>query len=328
MLRRFAPTMIALALAATAAGPVAAQTDSTKAPATAPAVVPAPPPPGVSVKWSGYVQLRETLRPGSGLTATLNRARLSMDATLPPGWSARIQGEFAPPSVSLRDAYVRWTKEAWSVQAGQYKTPMSREYLMSLSDVETPDRAVFIDSLAPKRDLGVQLAWKPDPTIEVAAGVFNGEGQNVTANRDSTVLVMGRVAARPFAGVGLGLSGAAFGGDSTRVGGEIELAAGGAWVRAEMIAQKVDGRERRDEGWYVLAGYRVRPFLSLVARQEDFVRPALNAERSRYRATTAGLIWEPPGGRIKGLLDYVERRAGQAPVAKSHAWIAQIQGRF
>ena len=282
----------------------------------------------VSIKGTGYIQLRETARPDAGLTATLNRARAGFDVQLPAGWSARITAEFSGSAgAQLRDGYVRWTKDAWNAQAGQFKTPMALESLTSLADVETPDRAAVVDSLSPRRDIGLQLAWSPDPSIEAFAGVFNGEGQNVTANRDSTVLVMGRVVVRPLAGVTLGLSGAAFGGDSARVGGELELAWRGGWLRAEAIAQEVDGRERRDEGWYALAGYRVFPSWSLVARQEDLLRPALPAARSRHRATTLGLMWEPSGGRIKGLLDYVERSAGQDP-AKSHAWIAQIQGRF
>ena len=306
-----------LALAALLLGPAAARAQIDSAQAKPPAV-----------KWGGYLQLRETARPDVGLTATLNRARAGLDVQLPAGWSSRITAEFGGSAgVQLRDGYVRWTKDAWSAQAGQFKTPMAREYLISLADVETPDRAAVVDTLSPKRDIGLQLAWSPDKWIEAFAGVVNGEGQNVTANRDSTVLVMGRVVVRPLAGVTLGLSGAAFGGDSARVGGELELAWRGAWLRAEAIAQEIDGRERRDEGWYALAGYRVFPSWSVVARQEDLLRPALNAARSRYRATTLGLMWEPPGGRIKGLLDYVERSAGQDP-AKSHAWIAQIQGRF
>ena len=288
---------------------------------------------GPVVKWGGYVQARETLRPHSGLTATLNRARLSADARLDSTISLRVSGEFAAAvaggtsAVQLRDAYFRGVKNAWSAQAGQFKTPMCKEYIMSITALETADRAAFIDTLAPRRDIGVQLGWSPDPTIEAALGVFNGEGQNVTVNRDSTALVVGRITGRPIAGVSLGLSAAAYGGDSTRVGAELGLESHAAWLRSELIAQKIDGRERRDEGWYALAGYRVLPSWSLVARREHLLRPALNAARSRYRATTLGVMWEPAGGRIRGVLDWVEREAGQNP-AKSHAWIAQLQGKI
>jgi hypothetical protein len=286
-----------------------------------------------SSRWSGYVQARETLRQGGVLSASLHRARLALDAKLPPGWSARVSAEYAASAaggtsgVALRDGYVRGERGPWNLQAGQFKTPMGREYLMSIAAVETADRAAVFDTLAPRRDVGVQLGWSPNPEIEAALGVFNGEGQNVTVNRDSTVLVVGRVAGRLMPGVSLGLSSAAYGGDSTRVGFEFEVEARGARLRGEYLAQEVDGRERRDEGWYALAAYRVRPTWSLVARREHLLRPALDAGRSRYASTTLGVLWEPAGGRIRGILDWVERAAGQEP-ARRHAWIAQLQGKF
>jgi hypothetical protein len=287
-----------------------------------------------TVRLGGYVQARETLRGGDGsLTATLNRARLSADARLDSTFTARVQAEFAAAvsgggtAVQLRDAYVRAERGAWSAQAGQFKTPMTREYLLSISLLETPDRAIVVDSLATKRDVGIQVGFAPLDGFDVALGVFNGEGQNVAANRDSSLLLVGRLAVRPVAGVAFGVSGATYEGDSTRAGAEVELAAHGGWLRAEAIAQEVDGRDRRDAGWYVLAGYRVRPSWSIVARREGLRRPALEASRSRHRATTLGLLWEPAGGRIRGWLDWVERAAGQDP-ARSHAWIAQLQAKF
>ena len=40
-----------------------------------------------------------------------------------------------PASVSLRDAYVRWTSGIYAVQVGQYKTPLSRYYLTSITAI-------------------------------------------------------------------------------------------------------------------------------------------------------------------------------------------------
>lgn len=286
-----------------------------------------------TVGLGGYVQARETLRGGGGsLTATLNRARLSADARLDSTFTARVQAEFAASgsgggtAVSLRDAYVRAERGPWSAQAGQFKTPMTREYLMSISTIETPDRALVVDSLATKRDIGLQVGFAPLDALDVAAGVFNGEGQNVAVNRDSSLLFVGRVAVRPVDGIAFGLSGATYGGDSTRAGAELEVAARRAWARAEVLA-RVDGGDRRDRGWYCLAGWRVLPAWSLVARREAFHRPALDAARSRSRATTVGVVWEPRGSRVRGLLDWVESDTGQSPVI-SHAWIAQLQARI
>jgi len=287
-----------------------------------------------SVKWGGYVQARESLRPHEGLRMNVANARLVADVRLDSTFTLRIAPEVAatggsgPAAVQMRDAYVQATRRRWSARAGQFKTPQSRELLMSDEDIETPDRSAIIGALTPGRDLGVQLAYAaPDRKWDVAAGVFNGEGQNVSQNRDSTVLFAGRATARPAGGIALGATGAAFGSDSTRYGADVELRAHGGWLRAEYIAQEVDGRERNDEGWYALAGWKVARTWSVVARWEQLDRPARSAESSRLRASTIGLLWELPSKRVRLQLDRIDRRTGQDP-AESHQWMAQVQGRF
>src|SRR6185436_2518885 len=93
-------------------------------------------------KLSGYVQVRETYRDGPGLTATINRARLGADGSVKPNLAYRVLVEFAALSgtagtVSLRDAYLRWSRNWLSATGGQFKTPFSREYLTSITQIET-----------------------------------------------------------------------------------------------------------------------------------------------------------------------------------------------
>src|SRR5580765_4495867 len=83
---------------------------------------PAAKPAGPTVKVGGYIQARETYRSDTKLTATLNRARLSADGNLTAGFTYRVLVEYqasgtatAAASVSLRDAYIRWTRQAFSV---------------------------------------------------------------------------------------------------------------------------------------------------------------------------------------------------------------------
>src|SRR5215203_737184 len=151
--------------------------------ATAPSYMP---------KVGGYIQARETYEDGPDLTATLNRVRLIVEGPMPEHFSYRLMAEFqsaaSSPSgtagVSLRDAFIRWANGKWSATAGQYKAPFSREYLMSISTIETPNRA-RIENLAPKRDIGVMAEYVLEPDLRISAGVFNGEGQNASFNRDS-----------------------------------------------------------------------------------------------------------------------------------------------
>ena len=92
---------------------------------------PAPP----SVRWSGYIKARETHQDGVGLASSINRGNIS--------W--RVQGEFRTgnvgtgrATVALQDAYVRWSDGMVGVQLGQFKTPFTREFITSLTEVESP----------------------------------------------------------------------------------------------------------------------------------------------------------------------------------------------
>ncbi|MBA3496588.1 MAG: hypothetical protein H0T86_05755, partial [Gemmatimonadales bacterium] len=98
------------------------------------AASPTPAPP--AVRLTGYVQARETYRDGIGLTGSINRARLTAygGATKDVTW--RVQGEFRTgtvgtgrASVSLQDAYVRYRPGQFGIQAGQFKTPFTREFI-------------------------------------------------------------------------------------------------------------------------------------------------------------------------------------------------------
>jgi phosphate-selective porin len=160
-----------------------------------------------------------------GITTSINRARLSAGGPIASDFTWRIQGEFrtgavgtGKASTSLQDAYVRYKSGDFGVQAGQFKTPFTREFLTSLADVETADRSTVVDSLAPKRDIGVMAECAIGPTTTLMLGFFNGEGQNVTANTDSTLLWVGRATVRPVAYLSLGANVASYGSDSTRYG--------------------------------------------------------------------------------------------------------------
>src|SRR6476646_5202010 len=181
----------------------AQQASAQGVPAAPPAAAPDPAP---SVRFTGYIQAREAYRDGVGLTGSINRARLTAYGTVATSFTWRIQGEFrtgsvgtGKASVSRQDAYIRYKSGDFGVQAGQFKTPFTREFMTSLADVETADRATVVDSIAPKRDIGVMADYAIGSTATLALGVFNGEGQNLTANADSALLWVARATARPVA---------------------------------------------------------------------------------------------------------------------------------
>lgn len=306
--------------------PGQAQSPPAPAPATSAPSAPA-------VRFTGYVQARETYRDGVGLTGSINRARLTALGTATKDVTWRIQGEFrtgsvgtGKASVSLQDAYIRYKTGTLGLQAGQFKTPFTREFITSLADVETADRATVVDSLAPKRDIGVLADYAIGSAVTLLFGLFNGEGQNLTANADSSLLWVGRATARPVAYLTVGANVARYGSDSTRYGADGTLEYLGAALKGEYIGQHRDGGGLDDKGWYAQATYRVLPWVQLVLKQEDFRRPAITDE-VRNRATTGGVNVEFGGGKVRLLADYVSRKIG-LPGTRRGMLITQAQVKF
>lgn len=286
-------------------------------------------------RLGGYIQLREVAQEKVGLTATLNRARFSIDGGLPARFTYRFLVELEasagarnPATVSLREAIIKWSPAPFALTAGQFKTPFTREYLIPVPLVETADLATVVDSLAPKYDVGLmgEYAFRSYGTVQL--GVFNGEGQNATANRDSLLLLIARLVATPMPQVSVGGSATRDGPDSLRWGVEAQVEQSGAVVRAEYVTRHRRGRprDRDDSGWYVYAGYRLTPRVLLIGRQEEFTRPALGAAKL-MKGSTLGVNVDIAPNRVRLLLEGLRRTSG-ANQTHSDAFVAQVQVRF
>jgi phosphate-selective porin len=307
---------------------------SLAAPAVAQQAAAPAPPSSSGVKFSGYIQARETYQDNAGLTATINRARLTASGGIATNFSWRIQGEFRTgsagksASVALTDGYIRWSKNEFGIQAGQFKTPFSREYYTSLADLETADRATVVDSLAPKRDIGVMADYGyQGGKALLQVGVFNGEGQNVTTNKDSTLLGAARLVVKPYKDVALGANVAAYFGDSTRFGVDANYEGPRFTLRGEYITQSRDSLGGdNDNGWFALAAAKVVPKLQLVVKYEDFSRDAISLQQANQAWTGAANIFLSATA-VKLTLEYISREIGDPGVRKGTA-LAQLQLRF
>ncbi|HEY6866990.1 MAG TPA: porin [Candidatus Eisenbacteria bacterium] len=323
--------IVPLAFGARGAASAGAVSDSAASPpASTPAPAPVPLP-----KLGGYIQAREVAQEHVGLTATLNRARFSIDGALPLKFAYRAlvemqasAGAKLPATVSLREAIVRWSPAPFALTAGEFKTPFSREYLIPVPALELADLAVVVDSLAPKYDVGFMGEYALGPFATFSAGVFNGEGANSTANRDSTVLLVGRFTARPLPQLSVGASGTRDGADSLRWGVDASAQEWGAMVRAEYITRHRRGRDTRDDdfGWYVFESFRVVPSAQLLARQEDFQRPQPGAVQ-RIRGLAYGLNVDIAPTKVRLLLEFSRRISGRLQ-SRTDLFIAQLQAQL
>jgi hypothetical protein len=281
-----------------------------------------------AVRWSGYLQARETYQDEVGLTGSINRARLSAAGSVAGNVSWRVQGEFRTgsagrnASVSLQDAYVRWTRKSLGVQVGQFKTPFTREFITSLAEVETADRAFVVDTLAPKRDIGMMADYAVGGLATFTAGIFNGDGQNVTANADSSVLGVARATYRVIPYLALGANVAHYFGDSTRFGVDLNFESPWGVVRAEYIGQHFDVGGDDDDGWYFLAASPVTSWLQPMVKLERFERGAVAAVP--LEAWTVGANVRPWGRSTRIALEYVSRETGD-PGVRRGLGLAQFQ---
>lgn len=326
-------TVIAAGLCAVPAHRALAAThaDSTSA---APAIAVAPtgnPAP----RLAGYIQAREIAQEQVGLTTVLNRARFSIDGSLPSRFTYRAliemeasAGAKSPATMSLREATVKWNPAPFTLTAGELKTPFTREYLIPVPALELADLATVIDSLAPKYDVGIMGEYALGAVATVSAGVFNGEGANAIANRDSLVMLVGRITARPIPQLGLGASSTRDGPDSLRWAVDASVQHDGGVVRAEYVTRHLRGRARgRDDfGWYVFEALRVVPRVQLVARQEDFQRPARGLSR-RLRGAAYGANIDIAPNRVRLLLEFSRRISGPRQT-RSDSFLAQLQAQF
>ena len=291
------------------------------------------PSPAPSVKLSGYIQGRETYQENIGIVGTINRARLTAAGGVAGNVTWRVQGEFRTgnvgtgrASVSLTDGYIRWTRDALGVQLGQFKTPFTWEYVTSLTLVETADRSTVVDSLAPKRDIGIMADYVIGGRATISAGIFNGEGQNVTANTDSSALGVARVSYRPIPHLALGWNAARYFADSTRYGVDASVEAPWIILRGEYIGQHRDIADNADDkGWHALAAAPVRPWLQPVLKYEWFNRPGVAPDGTlKNRGWTAAVNLFPWGRTTRLTLEYVSRKVGEPGVRKSLG-LAQAQ---
>ncbi len=151
-------------------------------------------------------------------TFLVRRLRPSLRGTLFHDFDFRGQVDFAGSSVSLLDAWLRYTySPALRVRVGKMKTPIGLERLQSPANLFLPERGLA-SNLTPTRDIGAELSGKLfDRVLEYQVGVFNGAGNNQNPNNDfnSPKTVSARAYVTPFAadndsflsGLGFGLAG-------------------------------------------------------------------------------------------------------------------------
>lgn len=299
--------------------------------------------------FTGYVSARETVRDDSA-TFIVNRARITVHV-LPVRFAAlRVQVDFSAvgrtsgdtvPATLLTDAYVELVLPDTSGQAarllrpavviGQFRMPFSLEYLTPFSVLTTANRSQAVDRLSARRDLGALAQLRFARYATLTGALVNGEGANRTSNPDGRQMGVGRLTLVPVPSVAVSAKWLGQGGDH-RWGYDARWLARDLIVEGEAIKRTAPAGATGTfdgSGGYVLAAYRILPWLQPVAKwerlRETTTIPSGASER-RLTWTTYGINLSTADGRLRFQLDWIAR--SERPVRASDELVGQLQAIF
>jgi hypothetical protein len=281
------------------------------------------------LRLGGYVSVRQTLRRDT-LTAVVNRARLTAQVLPAPFAALRVQVDFTAtglsradtvPAILLTDAFIQLVPPATlsahgphalrpALIVGQFRTPFSLEFLTPFSLMQTANRSQPIDRHTTRRDIGVLGQLAVGQAVTVTGALVNGEGSNRLTNPDGREMAIGRLTVFPLARLAVSAKYLGQGIDH-RWGYDARWIDHGVTMEGEYLARRgpFNGTTTVDaRGGYVLASYRVRPWLQPVAKWEqlrDTRTTGASSTTTSLTYTTAGLNLLSRGESIRLLLDAV-----------------------
>jgi phosphate-selective porin len=164
----------------------------------------------------------------------LRRARVTVGGKALPSITYKLQGDFAGGlgsatsiKASLTDGYVEWTRFAPAhVRVGQFKAGFGEEWLTPSTNLITVERTLATDRLTLNRQIGAQVAGEvAGRRLSYSAGLFNGNGRNVTINDNGKFLYT--------------LHGSALAWRGAR-SGSVRVSAAGYWATDRQLGESAD----------------------------------------------------------------------------------------
>jgi phosphate-selective porin OprO/OprP len=147
----------------------------------------------------------------------LRRARINLTGDFAEQFDFKMEGDFGQSdgtsgnrtAFSATDIWVNWHQiPALQVKVGQYKAPFGLEQLTPDTSLLTIERTLPTGAITPDRQIGAELWGKPLTSIwpeqkdllTYYAGIFNGNGRNITVNDNNNFMFAGRLELQPFKG--------------------------------------------------------------------------------------------------------------------------------
>jgi phosphate-selective porin len=147
----------------------------------------------------------------------LRRARINLTGDFAEQFDFKMEGDFGQSdgtsgnrtAFSATDIWVNWHQfPAAQIKVGQYKAPFGLEQLTPDTALLTIERTLPTGAITPDRQIGIELWGKPFASIwpeqkdllTYYAGIFNGNGRNITVNDNNNFMFVGRLELQPFKG--------------------------------------------------------------------------------------------------------------------------------
>src|SRR5213080_3946332 len=145
----------------------------------------------------------------------LRRARINLTGDFAEQFDFKIEGDFGQgdglnsnrTAFSGTDIFVNWHQypEA-QIKVGQWKAPFGLEQLTPDTTLLFAERSLPTGAITPDRQIGAQLWGKPFASIwpgqkdllTYYAGIFNGNGRNVSVNDNNNFMYVGRLESTLF----------------------------------------------------------------------------------------------------------------------------------
>ena len=145
----------------------------------------------------------------------LRRARINLTGDFAEQFDFKMEGDFENSdglnanrtAFEATDIFINWHQFPWAqVKMGQWKAPFGLEQITPDTVLYTIERTLPTGAITPERQVGIQLWGKPFATIwpgqadllTYYAGIFNGNGRNITNNDNNNFMYVARLESTLF----------------------------------------------------------------------------------------------------------------------------------
>jgi phosphate-selective porin OprO and OprP len=145
----------------------------------------------------------------------IRRARINLTGDFAEQFDFKVEGDFGQgdglnsnrTAFSATDIFVNWHQypEA-QIKVGQWKAPFGLEQLTPDTTLLFAERSLPTGAITPDRQIGAQLWGKPfthiwpeqKDLLTYYAGIFNGNGRNISVNDNNQFMYVGRLESTLF----------------------------------------------------------------------------------------------------------------------------------